>query len=218
MRWIASAMVRTCASLSMTQGPAMRKRLPPPTRTGPISNSRLTENSVQRSAYSVQKRSPAPGSLALGLFKPKAEEEFGHSAAGVLVSLGEDARSKGGLAQVFDGLGADFALEGRVDGDENAGATGVNVGLLVVQVDGEELCRGQVDVDIMLVDADIGWGELVEIDAGDGLAVDLKDEAVAGEKCWEDTAFAVAGDHFVHGEGDGFETREAANLHDYGGL
>src|SRR5690349_15154633 len=39
MRWMASAMKRACCSLSMTQGPAMRKRPPRPTGTVPISKS-----------------------------------------------------------------------------------------------------------------------------------------------------------------------------------
>src|ERR1035441_9494979 len=43
MRWMASAMVRTCASPSMTQGPAMRKSWPAPTCTGPISKEWLTK-------------------------------------------------------------------------------------------------------------------------------------------------------------------------------
>src|ERR1700728_909771 len=126
---MASAMVRTCASLSMTQGPAMRKRLPPPTRTGPISNSRLTATgySVKGTGYRRRRRI---GSVALGLLEIEAEQELGHGAAGVLVGLGENARSESGLAQVFDGLGAHFALEGRIDGDENAGSAGVDVGLL----------------------------------------------------------------------------------------
>src|SRR6266700_104561 len=38
---ITSAMKRACFSLSMTQGPAMRKRLPEPTRTPSIWNERL---------------------------------------------------------------------------------------------------------------------------------------------------------------------------------
>src|ERR1700683_3805609 len=43
MRWMASAMVRTWASDSMTQGPAMRKSWPAPTCTGPISKELLTK-------------------------------------------------------------------------------------------------------------------------------------------------------------------------------
>src|SRR5271157_2076382 len=43
IRWMASAMARTCASDSMTQGPAMRKSRPSPTCTGPISKEFLTK-------------------------------------------------------------------------------------------------------------------------------------------------------------------------------
>src|ERR1019366_8989326 len=42
MRWMASAIVRTWASDSMTHGPAIRNRRPAPTCTGPISNDELT--------------------------------------------------------------------------------------------------------------------------------------------------------------------------------
>src|SRR5215469_3150966 len=42
IRWIASAIVRACDSLSITHGPAIRNSRPSPTRTGPISNVWLT--------------------------------------------------------------------------------------------------------------------------------------------------------------------------------
>src|SRR6185312_3508065 len=43
-RWMASAILCTCASLSITQGPAIRNSCPAPTWTGPISNSWLTSS------------------------------------------------------------------------------------------------------------------------------------------------------------------------------
>src|ERR1019366_7534627 len=46
MRWMASAMVRTWVSDSMTQGPAMRNNWPAPTCTGPISKEWLTASIV----------------------------------------------------------------------------------------------------------------------------------------------------------------------------
>src|ERR1700726_3045902 len=42
-RWMASAMVRACCSDSMTQGPLMRKSLPRPTGTLPISKGWFTD-------------------------------------------------------------------------------------------------------------------------------------------------------------------------------
>ena len=47
MRCMASAILKACASDSMTQGPAMRKSRPEPTSTGPISNELLTREIVQ---------------------------------------------------------------------------------------------------------------------------------------------------------------------------
>src|SRR3569623_2045369 len=43
MRCIASAIPRTCAADSITQGPAIKNSRPSPTRTGPISNEDLTK-------------------------------------------------------------------------------------------------------------------------------------------------------------------------------
>jgi hypothetical protein len=40
----------------------------------------------------------------------------------------------------------------------------------------------------------------------------------SGRCTWTERPLAIAGDHFVHGEGDRFESGEAANLRDDGGL
>ena len=217
MRWMASAMVRTCDSLSMTHGPAMRKRLPPPTRTGPISNSRLT-----KIGYRVQgadcRKERRPRSVALGLIKSQAEQQLCHGATGVLVRHCQDAGSQRRLAQIFDRLRADLALKGGVDRYQQPRGTGVDVGLLIVEVDGEELRRRQVHVDRMPADLHVAGGELAEVDAGNRPPVDFEQDAVAGQKRRQNAAFTIAGDHLVHRECHRFEPCEASNLHHDGGL
>jgi len=78
---------------------------------------------------------------------------------------------------------------------------------------------GQGDVDglAVVVDADVFGLQLREIDAGDGLAVDDEEEAVAGEEVWEDGAGLGAFDYGVDGVDDGFEAVEALNALDDGG-
>src|SRR6478752_2968446 len=55
MRWMESAIMRACCSLSITQGPAMRKSWPRPTGTLPISKScLLTEERILGGASASQ--------------------------------------------------------------------------------------------------------------------------------------------------------------------
>ena len=58
-----------------------------------------------------------------------------------------------------------------------------------------------------------GGRELVEVDSRNRLPVYFEEDAVAGEDSGQDTAFAVSGNHLVHGECDGFQTSKTANLH-----
>ena len=79
--WMASAIMRACCSLSMTQGPAMRKSWPPPTGTLPISKScwgmeeRITASRpVGKSAnHWSDPCSPMLAPLALGVLKQAGE-------------------------------------------------------------------------------------------------------------------------------------------------
>ena len=68
-----------------------------------------------------------------------------------------------------------------------------------------------------VLDADVFGFELVEIDSGDGLAVDDEEEAVSGEEVGEDLAGVGAFDDGVEGVDDGLETAEALDLFDDGG-
>jgi hypothetical protein len=77
--------------------------------------------------------------------------------------------------------------------------------------------KGDVDGLAVVVDADVFGFELREIDAGDGLAVDDEEEAVAGEEVWEDGAGLGAFDYGVDGVDDGFEAVEALDTLDDGG-
>lgn len=130
----------------------------------------------------------------------------------------EDAGGQRGLAQIFNGLLADFTLEAGIDGDEEASGALVDVGLLVVEGDGEELRGWQVDVDGPVAHADLLRCELAEVNAGDGLTVDFEKDFVSGEKGGQDAVLAIAGDQLIHRVRDGLEAREPADLHDDRGL
>ena len=155
------------------------------------------------------------------VLEAEAVEEGGYGGAGVFAGGVEDAVGEGGLLELLLGLGAGVGLEVLVDGDEQAGGAGVDAGVLIVEVGDEELRGGQGDVDgacaAGLCDLDVFGFELGEIDAGDGLAVDDEEDAVAGEKVGEDGAGLAALDDGVHGVDDGFETVEALDLLDDGG-
>ena len=62
------------------------------------------------------------------------------------------------------------------------------------------------------VDADVFGAELGEIDAGDGLAVDDEEDAIAGEEVREDGAGLGTFDDGVERVDDGLEAGEALNL------
>src|ERR1700727_723371 len=90
--------------------------------------------------------------------------------AGVLAGGVQDAVVEGGFLELLFGFGAGVGLEVLVGGDEEAGGAGVDAGVLVIEVGGEELRGGQGDMDgtgaVLLVDADVFGLELGEVDAG----------------------------------------------------
>ncbi len=149
----------------------------------------------------------------------EAVEEGGDGGAGVLAGGVEDAIGEGRLLELLLGFGARVGFEVLVDGDEEAGGAGVDAGMLVVEGGDEELRGRQGDVDGLaaIVDADVFGFELGEVDAGDRLAVDDEEEAVASEEVGEDGAGLGAFDDGIDGVDDGFKATEALDALDDGG-
>jgi len=112
---------------------------------------------------------------------------------------------------------AGVGLEVLVGGDQEASGTEIDAGLLVIECGDEELGGGQGDVDGLAGNADVFRVEFGEVDAGDGLAVDNEEDAVADEQVRENCAGFGAFDDGVDGVDDGFETVETLDLlHDCG--
>ena len=135
--------------------------------------------------------------------KAEAVEEGGDGGAGVFAGGVEDSVAEGGLLELLFGLGAGVGLEVLVYGDEQAGRTGVDAGVLVVEGGTEELGGWKGEMDgagaVGVGDTDVLRFELTEIDTGDGLAVDDKKKAVAGEEVGEDGAGARTFDDGIDG-------------------
>ena len=70
---------------------------------------------------------------------------------------------------------------------------------------------------VLVGDVDVFGLELREVDAGDGLAVDDEEDAVAGEQVGEDGGGFGAFDDGVDRVDDGFEAVEALDPLDDGG-
>jgi hypothetical protein len=152
--------------------------------------------------------------VAGDLAEIEAEEEFGDGSACVLVSGDENVGCESRLAKVLSGLLAYLAFKAGIDGNEESGLTFVDMGFRVVESHGEDLRGWQVHMNGAANDVDVRGSELIEIDAGESLSVDFEENAVAGKKRRQETAFAVAGDHLVHRIGHGFEAGEPADLRD----
>src|SRR3984885_16245506 len=101
------------------------------------------------------------------LLEAEAVEEGSDGGAGVLAGGVEDSVGESGLLELLLGLDAGVGFEVLVGRDEEAGGTGVDAGVLVVERGEEELGGGEGDVDGLAADADVLGLELVEVDAGD---------------------------------------------------
>lgn len=134
------------------------------------------------------------------------------------MSSGEDAGCESGLAEIFSSFLANFAFETWIDRNEKPGLAFVDMSSGVVQGNGEELRGRQMNMDCASVNTDILRRDLSEVNAGNGLAMNLKQDPVTREEWRKDAAFAVAGDHLIHRVRHGFEAGEPANLHDNGRL
>jgi hypothetical protein len=152
------------------------------------------------------------------LFEAEAVEEGGDGGAGVFAGGVEDAVGEGGGLELLLGLGASVGFEVGVGGDEEAGGADVDAGVLIVDRGEKDLGGGQGNVDGLAAvgDADVFRFEPGEVDAGDGLAVDDEEEAIAGEQVGEDGGGFGAFDDGVDGVDDGFEAVEALDLLDDG--
>jgi len=160
-------------------------------------------------------------SVDVYLLEAEAVEEGGDGGAGVFAGGVEDAVRQGGLLELLLGLGAGLGLEVLVGRDEQAGGSGVDAGVLVVDGGKEYLRGGQGDVDgadaVVLGDAHVLRLEFGEVDAGNGLAVDDEEDAVAGDEVGQDGGGPGAFDDGVDGVDDGFEAVESLDLLDDGG-
>jgi len=76
------------------------------------------------------------------LVEAEAVEEGGYGGSGVFASGVQDAIIKGGFLELLLGFGSGVGLEVLVGGNEEAGGAGVDAGVLVVEVGGEELRCG----------------------------------------------------------------------------
>ena len=152
------------------------------------------------------------------LMEAEAVEQGGDGGAGVFAGGVENAVGECGLLELLLGLGSGVGLEVLVDGHEKASGAGVDAGVLVVERGDEELGGGEGNVDglaaVLAFDADVFGFELAEVDSGDRLAVDDKEETVAGEEVGKDGAGFGAFDHGVNGVDDGFEAVETLNTLD----
>jgi len=147
----------------------------------------------------------------------EAVEEGADGGLGVAVGSHEDAVVEGGLRHLLLGGLADLGLEVHIGINEQAGAAGKDLGLAVVNAGGEDLGRGQFDMNGIAVDGDVGGLELLEIDAGDDFAVSYEDELVADEEVGNVGALTLAFNDFVEGVDDRFEAGELADAFDDGG-
>jgi len=147
----------------------------------------------------------------------EAVEEGADGGLGVAVGAHEDAVVEGGLCHLLLGCLANLGLEIHVGVDEQAGASGKDLGLAVVDARGEDLGCGQFHMNGIAVDGDVGRLELLKIDAGDDFAVGDEDELVADQEVGNVGALALAFDDFVEGVDDGFEAGELADAFDNGG-
>ena len=151
--------------------------------------------------------------IARHLAEPEAKKEPGDGGTCILVGGGEDAGGDRGLAKVLDGLGSNFAFKTGIDRDEKPRPPFEDVGPRVVERHGENLGGRQVDTNGAIRKLNSRGGELVEVNACNRLAVDFEKDAVTGEDGRQVAAFAVSGNDFVHGIGNRFEARQAADLH-----
>jgi len=155
------------------------------------------------------------GDVDLG--EAEAVEERGDGRARVLAGGVEDAIGKSRLLELLLGLGPSVGLEVLVGRDEEAGRAEIDAGLLVVECGDEELRGRQRDVDGLATDADVFGVKPGQVNAGDGLAVDNEEDAVADEQVRKNCAGFGAFDDGVDGVDDGFETVETLDLlHDCG--
>ncbi len=147
----------------------------------------------------------------------EAVEQGGDGCAGIRAGFREDAVVECGLRHLLLGGLADLGLEIYVGVHEQAGDAGIDLGLAIVDAGGEDLGGGQVHVNGIAIDGDVGRFELLEIDAGDDIAVGDKDEFVSDEKIRDVGAFALTFDDLVEGVDDRLEAGQLADLFDDGG-
>jgi len=155
--------------------------------------------------------------LDVDLVKAETVEEGADGGLGVAVGAHQDSVVQGSLRHLLLGGLAHLGFEIHVGIDEQAGASGKDLGLGVVDTRGEDLGRGQFHMNGIAVDGDVGGLELLEIDAGDDFSMRDEDELVADQKIGDVGALSLAFNDFVEGVDHGFEAGELTDSFDDSG-